>query len=439
MNESSAAVEPHVPHPWPAVLAGLADAAVIVDSQLRPLAWNPAYTELVGLGAKRLAREAVQSGVRCRDLFALEVCDGNCLARQTFETARTVRMHELQGLGVNAKDATPQILIVNTIPIESDGRVDAVLEIYRNVTAEVNIQERYKVLLASERQRAELLEQEVQARTADLQRSLAQLQEARAQLIQSEKLSMLGRLIAGIAHEINNPVNFIYGNVDFLERNITALLRVIEAQDATAASPEQRASVEKVKQEHDYEYVREDLEKLVRSIRIGAERVATIVRDLRGVAHQGGDEMTAVCLAECIDRTVTILAHELRDKITLARNYPPELPTVWANEGRLAQVFMNILVNAVQAISGRGKIDITLRELDGGVAVDIADDGCGMSEEVQLKVFDPFYTTKPPGVGTGLGLSITHTIVAAHNGRISIQSEEGKGATFSVWLPCTKD
>ncbi|MBI5509300.1 MAG: PAS domain-containing protein [Deltaproteobacteria bacterium] len=418
------------------LLDGITDAAVVVSRDLKPLAWNAAYAETVGLGAKSLAREAERPGTRCRDLYGLEVCDSGCLGARTFNDGRSVRVHEIHGQRVKNKDDDQQTLIVSTIPLrDPQGNVWAVLETYRDVTAEARIQDRYKVLLDNERRRAELLEEQVKARTADLQKSLDELRSTRAQLIQSEKLSSLGKLVAGVAHEINNPINFIYGNLDFLDSHVAALLKVIGAHDGLELPEEQAARIRAVETEVDLAYVREDLAKLTKSIRLGTERVAGIVRDLRQVCHRSDDNMGRVRLPECIERALNLISHNTKDRVAIVRNYNPTAPEVWGNEGRLNQVFMNILINGVQAIPKKGQIEIVVHEEQGGVATEITDNGVGIPEDLQLKIFDPFFTTKPVGEGTGLGLSITYSIVNAHNGKISVKSEVGKFTTFTVWLP----
>jgi len=172
------------------------------------------------------------------------------------------------------------------------------------------------------------------------------------------------------------------------------------------------------------------------SIRTGTERASAIVRDLRTFIHGGSQQRAPIELTHCIDTTWNLLSHEARGRITLLRKFDP-VPPVIGNEGQINQVFMNLLMNAIHAIKTTGSIAVRVQERDGGVCVDVEDDGVGISDPDLLKVFDPFFTTKPVGQGTGLGLSISYSIVDAHGGKITVKSKVGEGATFTVWLPAS--
>jgi two-component system, NtrC family, sensor kinase len=414
---------------------GLSDAAVIVDRELRPLVWNKAYVETVGVRPRRFLSLVEEQRTPCHDLFELECCKSDCLARRCFSGGRGVRVHELHGKSRHS-DAGDKTLIVSAIPLRNGaGEVVAALEIYRDVTAEARVQERFRGLLERERERAETLEQLVQKRTAELERSLEELRATRAQLVQTEKLSSLGQLVAGIAHEINNPINFIYGNLDFLEEYVRSFKRLIEAARVAKLDEADRRRIEELRAEVEYDYIDKDCERLLGSIRSGAERASRIVRDLRTFIHGGRSQMDPVQLTQCVETTLSLITHETKDRITIDRDYGPDLPLVLGNEGQLSQVFMNLLINAVQAINGPGTVTVRLRAQDAGVLAEVHDTGCGISEEDQLKVFDPFFTTKAVGEGTGLGLSISYSIIDGHGGKISVQSKPGAGATFRVWLP----
>ncbi|OGQ84202.1 MAG: hypothetical protein A2289_10695 [Deltaproteobacteria bacterium RIFOXYA12_FULL_58_15] len=347
---------------------------------------------------------------------------------------RAFRVDEIRGsspLG-SAEDST---LIVTAVPITENGETLAVLEVYRDVTAEARIQERYKGLLERERQRAATLEEEVKLRTADLERSLRELRQTRAQLIQSEKLSSLGQLVAGIAHEINNPINFIYGNLDFLDTYVGTFQQIIEKYDACTLQQKDATKIGTLKADLDYEYIRADTSKLLHSIRNGAERASKIIQDLRRFIHSGVTDRGPVDVRACIDTTLSLLSHETRKGTTIDKNYGTDVPTIMANEGQLNQVFMNLIANAVQALDGNGTVSISASRRENGVAIGVADNGPGIPEAHLLKVFDPFFTTKPVGKGTGLGLSISYSIVNAHGGSLTAESTVGQGSTFTVWLP----
>ena len=345
-------------------------------------------------------------------------------------------MDEIHARPLRVENPPETTVIVSATPLTLASGTVVVLEAYRDVTAEARIQARYKLLLERERERAQLLEEQVRARTADLQRSLDELVKTRAQLIQSEKLSSLGQLVAGIAHEINNPINFVYGNSEFLDGYVAAFLKLIAAYEVCELTADDRQRIDALRKEVDFEYLKTDVAPLVKSMRTGAERAACIIRDLRAFMRGRPHERVPIDLAAGINQTITLLAHETKDRIKIEREGFADAPKVYGNEGQLNQVIMNLLLNAVQAIQGEGVITIRLRPENDGVAIDVQDTGVGISEENLLKVFDPFFTTKPVGQGTGLGLSLSYSIVDAHGGQITVKSEPGKGATFTVWLPC---
>ncbi|HJQ75589.1 MAG TPA: ATP-binding protein, partial [Gaiellaceae bacterium] len=239
------------------------------------------------------------------------------------------------------------------------------------------------------------------------------LKQAQVKLVQSEKLASLGRLVAGVAHEINNPVSFIATSVVPLRRRLE-----IAAEDAP---PE----VVKLLRE---------AEEIVDVMARGAERTAAIVKDLRSFSRLGEATRKLVDLHEGLDVSVRLLEPRWRDRIVVHRDYGA-LPFVECDPGQVNQVSVNLIANACDAIAGTGNLWITTRAADGVVTVTVRDDGPGMTPEVRQRIFDPFFTTKDVGGGTGLGLAVSHGVVAAHGGRIEVESAPGAGATFRVVLP----
>ncbi|MFN8545397.1 MAG: ATP-binding protein [Candidatus Binatia bacterium] len=238
------------------------------------------------------------------------------------------------------------------------------------------------------------------------------VQERTAQLAQSEKMASLGRLVAGVAHEINNPVSFIAANIAPLRRR---LQRVAERPE-------------------DAPRVLAEVTEIVDVMARGAERTAAIVRDLRSFSRLGEATRKAVDLHEGLEVSLRLLEPRWRDRITIERDYGT-LPAVECDPGQINQVFMNVLANACDAIAGAGTIRVTTRAGADEVSVTIADDGPGMTPEVQARLFEPFFTTKDVGQGTGLGLAISHGVVAAHGGRIEVESAPGAGSRFRIVLP----
>lgn len=425
------------------VLEGSVDAAVVLDKDRRILYYNRAYEALSGMRGRQL-RKRVEAGVHCYEIFPLEICAHQCLGCKAVEARRALRMDEIRTTRPEAmnmddgaaapspapttvaeRDSESMTFIVAAVPLE-----DMIVETYRDVTADVRIQRRLKVLLESERRAKASLAEKVREATEELR-------QAQAVLVHQEKMSSLGRLVAGIAHELNNPINFVYGNVDFLGQYMEDLLTLVQMIDESPLPPNLRARYDTMKEQIEYEFLVDDSRKLIRSIRSGAERTAEIVQDLKTFSRGGGGELQETDIAAGIETTLNLIAPLLKNRVEVRRHIPENLPRLFCNAGHINQVFMNILTNAAQAIDGEGTIDVTIDAIEDGEAirVSITDSGPGITPNVVEKITDPFFTTKEVGEGTGLGLWITENIVRAHEGRLSWDSEPGKGATFTVTLP----
>jgi PAS domain S-box-containing protein len=288
-----------------------------------------------------------------------------------------------------------------------------------------------------------------QAQTQQLEQTLRELKNTQAQLIQNEKMSSLGQMVAGVAHEINNPVSFIYGNVDFASHYFQDLLSLIELYQQEYPQPTPR--IQKAISSIDLEFLVEDLQKLLGSIKLGAERIRNIVVSLRNFSRLNEVKLKPIDIHNGLDDTLLILQHRLRQQgkrpeIVVIKQYA-QLPLVASYASQLNQVFMNILSNAIDALqetynkkeTSDVPLTITIRTqaLDSDwVSIRIADNGCGMSEEVLSRIFDPFFTTKPVGSGTGLGLSISYSIVVdKHQGQLQCHSSPGQGTEFIISIP----
>jgi two-component system, NtrC family, sensor kinase len=272
---------------------------------------------------------------------------------------------------------------------------------------------------------------------ADLEITHRQLKMAQSQLVASEKMASLGQLTAGIAHEINNPVNFIAGNVVPLRNDLQDLLRVLDAYEQEidekgleGAFPRTQA----LKQAVEVDYLRQEIPELMDGIEEGARRTTEIVRGLRVFARLDEDAVKRFDLHSGLDSTLTLVRNHAH-KVEFVRHYG-DLPLVEGFPGKLNQVFMNLLTNALQALPEEGGT-ITLTTLSHGLEVEIRvqDNGCGIPPEVRTRMFEPFYTTKEVGEGTGLGLAITLGIIKQHKGQIEIESEAGEGTTVIIRLP----
>lgn len=277
------------------------------------------------------------------------------------------------------------------------------------------------------------LERQIADRTAQLQDTLITLQSAQTQLVQSQKMASLGQLVAGIAHEINNPVGAIYANMPPLEAYIDDIKSTVElAQSCVSEADAQKLSAHMA--QIDYTFVTEDLTKLLDSQKQAANRIRNIVLALRNFSRLDQGEVKTVLLEEGLDSTLQMLYHNYKDRITIKKDYALN-DMVECYAGELNQVFMNILANAIQAIPDKGSIFITTAKLNDQALITIADTGIGMSDEVRKKIFDPFFTTKDVGEGTGLGLSISYGIIEKHQGTLTVESELNRGTRFIIAIP----
>ena len=262
-------------------------------------------------------------------------------------------------------------------------------------------------------------------------------------MVHSEKMKSLGELVAGIMHEINNPINFLYGNMTHLSNYSQDLISIVDKYSEldSKLSPEDKKAVEDLKKEIDYDFLKTDMPDLIKSCKEGADRATHIIQDLKSFSRTGEAAITDVNIVSEIDTTLNILHNKIKHKVTVHKEYIDYVPKIEAFGGQLNQVFMNILDNAVSAIKEKGDVWIRINtdEMYKKLIIEIEDNGEGMDAEVIAKVFDPFFTTKPVGQGTGLGMSITHKIVKNHQGDIDVTSVKGKGTKFTVTLPINLD
>lgn len=286
-------------------------------------------------------------------------------------------------------------------------------------------------------------EQALQERNVKLEEEYAtRVKETRMQLLQAEKMASIGQLAAGVAHEINNPIGYVHSNLGTLQTYVRGLLSLLDAHDrlCQALPAELRAleaPIDELKLRVDYHFLKQDLPLLLEESREGIERVKKIVHDLRDFSHADEIKSEDWILADVhrgLESTLNIVWNDLKYKADVHKNFGV-IPLIECMPSQLNQVFLNLLVNASQAIERHGQITIASHCDDEEICISIADTGQGIAADQLARIFDPFFTTKPVGKGTGLGLSLSYGIIQKHGGRIEVASTVGKGTTFRIFLP----
>jgi PAS domain S-box-containing protein len=411
---------------------------------------NPALASLIGSYAVD-----EQSSAMVQQVLRLEI-----LRLDDVSTLEDLEVREIyQAFGVNSVLSLPLQTAAGDLGViccyqaeEVRNWSDSEVELMQAVAAQIAIAIDHAELYTQTRTAAEL----AQAQTQKLEQTLHQLQRTQSQLIQSEKMSSLGQLVAGVAHEINNPVNFIYGNLTYADEYTQNLLKILQVYQQEYPEPT-TAILDKL-EAFEIDYLVEDLPKILASMKVGADRIRDIVLSLRTFSRLDEAEMKKVNIHEGIESTLMILQNRLKNKldrsaITVIKEYG-KLPEVECYPGQLNQVFMNLLSNAIDALEMQiNNLDNTTENLlnlsqnleiriqtvvtdNNCVTIRIIDSGPGISENVKKRLFDPFFTTKPIGKGTGLGLAISQSIVVEkHGGRFWCNSELGKGAEFAIEIP----
>lgn len=395
-------------------------------------------------------------------------CLNNSLLIEKLENMEPIRIERVDNLDEPERTIYQELGYASLllIPIRSRFECFSVLICSHNnyrvwLDSEVELLQAVAVQIAIAIQQAELYQQSCESakiateKSKELEATLKELRQTQANLIQAEKMSSLGQLVAGIAHEINNPVNFIYGNLIHAHDYMSELLNLIEVYQE--CYPERNEKIEEKIQEIDFNYIVTDLKKIFSSMQVGAKRIQEIVKSLRSFSRLDEAEMKEVNLHENIDSTLMILQHRLkaqpeRPQIEVIKRYG-NLPLIECYPGQLNQVFMNIIANAIDTLEEKYKtwrkeqtsenapcpelfIEINTAVVNSQVQIRIADNGKGIPAEVIDKIFDPFYTTKPVGEGTGLGLSISYKIIVEkHRGKLRCNSEIGKGTEFIIEIP----
>lgn len=372
------------------------------------------------------------------------------LVRYVVRTGQPVRLEEVakdRRFGADPYFRRQLVRSVLALPVVKQGQTLAVLYLDNGLTAQGFPPDRVSLLqlwagqagvsIENARVYGEL-EARVATRTEDLAVALDTLRRAQRQMVEGEKMASLGQLTAGVAHEINNPVNFVVSSVPSLRRDVQDLVELLDLYEA-AVREQNLFDQFQVPAQHaeaiDAAYTREEVRELLRGIEDGAQRTAEIVRGLRNFSRLDEDDVKMAAVSEGVDSTLMLLKQQYEPRIMVERDYG-DVPPIECYPGQLNQVLMNLLVNAIQAIPGEGTIRVSVHPAsDDQVEIRISDTGVGMSPDVQRRIFEPFYTTKGVGEGTGLGLSISYGIIERHHGHLSVESTPGVGTTFIIRIP----
>jgi PAS domain S-box-containing protein len=328
----------------------------------------------------------------------------------------------LEGIFKNMlHDEAVQGIVMNCRDITERKKVEAVLRDY-NETLQKEVKKQTDSLVT---------------KNNELEKILHDLQHAQMQLVESEKMASLGQLTAGIAHEINNPINFVSANIEPLKTDFEDIKLLLNKYASLHDSPHlqnELAEINRIREEIDISYLEEEISALLNGIEEGATRTKEIVVGLRNFSRLDEIDLKYANINEGLSSTLMLLQNKFKTRITIIKDYG-DIPDIECFPGKLNQVFMNILSNAFSAIPGEGTITIRTWQEDKYVKVSIQDTGTGMTEKVKNRIFEPFFTTKDVGEGTGLGLSISYGIIQRHNGKIEVSSKVGKGSTFVITLP----
>jgi two-component system, NtrC family, sensor kinase len=411
------------------MLNSMEDAVVVVDQLGEFLLFNPSAERLLGIGenCSSLRSWAKSWPIYCPDQTTI-------YPLTTFPLLQAMQGEPVEATEIFVKSESADLWFSVTARslCHADGTTHGGIAVFHNIThlkqAEIDLRQS---------------ETHSREQAQKLQQTLQDLHKTQAQLVQTEKMSSLGQLVAGIAHEINNPVNFIHGNLVYVQNYANDLLQFMHLWQSHYPQPHAEIMAEAEAIELDF--LREDMPKMIASMKVGTERIRQIVLSLRNFSRLDEAEFKGVNIHDGIESTILILQHRLKpksqdDAIVIEREYG-DLPMVECYPGQLNQVFMNILANAIDALetdqAKSRQITIRTAVIEAQwVTITIADNGIGMLPQVQERIFNPFFTTKPVGKGTGMGMSISYQIITEkHGGALTCHSNVGEGTEFMIQIP----
>ena len=442
MSDASPTSATQAPHLQGVSLAGFFDASpvptFVINADHVVTHFNKACASLLGVKAQDMigTRKLGQLFYNCErpvlaDLIVDNIPVSELLALYANRAHRSPLIadaYEAEGYFPNLGDGGRWLFFTATPLRNADGSIAGAVETLQDITDRKRAEE---ALLKHQ----SMLEELIAQRTAEL----AQAQE---NLVQSEKLASIGQLAAGVAHEINNPIGYIFSNFGALEKYLVDLFKMLNAYEKAEKShgnAEIQQGLKTLRRELELDFLKEDIPTLMSESKEGIVRVRKIVQDLKDFSHvDTNPDWQFANLNQGIDSTLNVVNNELKYKADVIKDYG-KLPEVQCMPSQINQVMMNLVVNAAHAMGAeRGRITVRTGVKDGKVRLEVSDTGSGIPAHVLPRIFDPFYTTKPVGKGTGLGLSLSYGIIQKHHGSIEVQTELGKGSTFVVTLPITQ-
>lgn len=409
-----------------------ADGLRIVDWDYNVVKFNTTFTQMTGYGAEEL------QGRKCYDVFPGPFCHtAECplaKGRQGEEIIQEVSKTNRQGHALDC-------LVQSALFYDSRKKPMGILESFRDISNRKELEKRISDEATRNAHQSVDLQQknsDIIAKNVELEQALHELKATQSQMLQSEKMATVGQLAAGVAHEINNPTGFVTSNLTSLEKYINRLTEFV-ALIEESAPPEMKAEIAQLNKKMKISFITRDIHDLISESLEGSDRIKKIVMSLKNFSRQDQEEFGDANLNDCMDTTLNVVWNELKYKATVHKEYG-DLPLIKCYAQQLNQVFMNILVNAAQAIKEQGGITIKTWSTDQTICISITDTGKGMEEKTMAQIFEPFFTTKEKDKGTGLGLSIAYDIITKkHHGKLLVASTLGRGTTFTMELPIIKE
>jgi PAS domain S-box-containing protein len=413
------------------------DAIISTDTLGRIIFWNPMAEGIFGYkeGEARDLNIAAIIPDRFLQAFRNEM---NKILQQARKglLPKSVHMGSTADIIGRRKIGSEFPMEISISTWESEGA-----QYFTYIIRDITERKRLENSLKQETEKLKETKEKLTAKNRELENANQELKTTQAHILQQEKMASIGQLAAGVAHEINNPMGFISSNLGSLDKYVDKITDFLTFQDdflKGICTDEHMALMGEKKKTLKVDYILQDIKELVKESQEGAQRVKKIVSDLKGFSRSDQSEFKHADINECMESTINIVWNELKYKTQVIRDYGT-LPFTKCYPQQLNQVFMNLLVNAAHAIEKQGIITVSSSRNGDSIRVSVSDTGSGIPEEIRQRIFEPFFTTKEMGKGTGLGLSITYDIVKKHGGDIRVESEVGKGTTFTVSIPIVEE